>query len=167
MNASAEDIRWQGDLDRADRDTGGGGTYPLVHVRTPTYRRPEDLKRCLQSLQRQTWSNWICDVFDDDPDASGRDVVGEMGDSRIRYRRNATQKFASANIDQCFSSANPHGADYFCVVEDDNAILPDFMETGIADCLEYGVEILLRDQLVLPSNEAPPSGSDAWKAAPA
>ncbi len=42
----------------------------LVHIRTPTYKRPAALKRALQSMIAQTWENWVCDVYDDDPDAA-------------------------------------------------------------------------------------------------
>jgi glycosyltransferase involved in cell wall biosynthesis len=119
----------------------------LVHIRTPTYRRPEALARALRSMQAQTWSNWVCDVFDDDPHGSGEAVVRDLGDARIAYHKNARQHFASMNIDQCFSRDNPHNADYFCVVEDDNFILDTFIEANIALCRAQGVEIVLRNQL--------------------
>ena len=121
---------------------------PLVHIRTPTYRRDAALRRCLESMRAQTWSNWVCDVFDDDPEASGAAICEEIGDDRISYHRNAPQKYASANIDQCFSSANPHDADYFCVVEDDNYILPAFIEENIGACRRFDVGLVLRNQYV-------------------
>jgi Glycosyltransferases involved in cell wall biogenesis len=126
----------------AERNAG------LVHVRTPTYKRPEALKRALSSLIAQTWANWVCDVYDDDPDQSGRLALEALGDPRIRYTHNAPQRFASKNIDQCFTAVNPHDADYFCVVEDDNYILPTFFEENIALCRDNNIEIVLRNQLV-------------------
>ncbi len=124
------------------------GAQALTHIRTPTYKRPEQLRRCLESLQNQTFENWICDVYDDDPQGSARAVVQAMGDPRIVHRQNATQKFASRNIDQCFSRMNPHDADYFCVVEDDNFILPRFVEDNIRICETQKVEIVFRNQLI-------------------
>ncbi len=121
---------------------------PLVQVRTPTYRRPEALRRALSSLRKQGWRNWICDVYDDDPAGSAQPVCAGLGDSRIRYHHNPTQLFASRNIDHCYSAANPHGAEYFCVLEDDNQLLPGFLEANIELCREAGVEIVLRNQLV-------------------
>jgi hypothetical protein len=120
----------------------------LVHVRTPTYRRPEALKRALGSMIAQSWQNWVCDVYDDDPDQSGRQACAALGDSRIRYNHNSPQKFASRNIDGCFSAQNPHNADYFCVVEDDNWILPEFFAENIGICRSQGLEIVLRNQLI-------------------
>src|SRR5690554_195692 len=120
----------------------------LVHIRTPTYKRPAALKRTLQSMIDQTWENWVCDVYDDDPAQSGRAVCEAMGDPRIRYTHNRAQLFASRNIDSCFTAENPHRADYFCVVEDDNFIMPTFCAENIALCRTQGVEIVLRNQLV-------------------
>lgn len=118
----------------------------LVHIRTPTYKRPEALRRALQSMIDQSWPDWVCDVYDDDPDQAGRAVVTALDDPRIRYTPNTPQLFASRNIDHCFTAENPHGAEYFCVVEDDNFILPEFCAANIALARQQGVEIVLRNQ---------------------
>jgi hypothetical protein len=120
----------------------------LVHFRTPTYKRPEALRRALESMIAQSVSSWICDVFDDDPSEAGRLVAAELGDPRIRYTANKPQRLASRNIDHCFTADNPHGAEYFCVVEDDNFLMPSFCEANIALTKREGVEIVLRNQLV-------------------
>lgn len=120
----------------------------LVHIRTPTYNRTDALRRCLLGMQTQSHENWICEVFDDSPDATGRKVVEELADPRIRYVHNSPRRFASKNIDGCFSKENPHNADYFCVVEDDNLILPTFLEENIDLCLSKSVEVVFRNQLV-------------------
>ncbi|BDA83379.1 hypothetical protein Sa4125_09210 [Aureimonas sp. SA4125] len=120
----------------------------LVHIRTPTYKRPAALRRALEGLRDQTWQNWVCDVYDDDPDAAGELVCSEIGDPRIRHHRNAPRRYASKNIDQCFSRENPHGASYFFVLEDDNLVLPTFIEQNIELMRTYGVALLLRNQVV-------------------
>lgn len=118
----------------------------LVHIRTPTYKRPEALRRALYSMIDQSWPHWICDVYDDDPEQAARAVVASIGDARIRYTANTPQLFASKNIDHCFTADNPHGAEFFCVVEDDNFILPDFCAGNIALVREQNVEVVLRNQ---------------------
>jgi len=123
-------------------------TNPLVHVRTTAYRRPDALRRALEGLRAQTVSDWVCDVHDDDPDRSGKAVVEALGDPRIRYTANSPRRFASRNLDRCFSRFNPHGAEYFCVLEDDNQVLPRFFEENIRICETRGVEIVLRNQFV-------------------
>lgn len=119
----------------------------LVHIRTPTYKRPDALRRALYSMIDQSWPHWVCDVYDDDPDQAARSVVTAIGDARIRYTANTPQRFASKNIDQCFTAENPHGAEFFCVVEDDNFILPDFFAANMALMAEEKVEIVLRNQV--------------------
>lgn len=119
----------------------------LVSVRTPTYRRPAMLKRALASIIAQDVESWRCDVYDDDPAGSARVVCEAIGDSRIIYHHNQPQLFASRNIDHCFTADNPHGAAFFCVVEDDNYLLPGFFAQNIAICRERQVELVLRNQL--------------------
>jgi glycosyltransferase involved in cell wall biosynthesis len=119
----------------------------LVSVRTPAYRRPAMLKRALASIIAQDVENWRCDVYDDDPAGSGREVCDAFGDSRIIYHHNQPQLFASRNIDHCFTAENPHHAEFFCVVEDDNYLLPGFFAENIAICRERQVELVLRNQL--------------------
>ncbi len=120
----------------------------LVHVRAPTYKRPELLRRALTSLQAQTWQHWVCDIYDDDPDGAGFQVCQDLGDPRIHYNHNQPQKYASRNINACFTLNNPRNADYFCVVEDDNYLFPDFMADNIAMCRTHKVNLVLRNQLI-------------------
>lgn len=120
----------------------------LVHVRTPTYRRPEMLHRALTQLQGQTHAEWVCEILDDDPEQSAREVLEAFSDHRIHYRPNRHQRFASANIDQCFTRENPFDAEFFFVLEDDNQILPTFMAENISACDHDGVEIVLRNQFM-------------------
>ena len=103
------------------------------------------LRRALQSLIDQTWRDWVCDVYDDDPAAAGRSVCDALADPRIFYHQNLPQRFASKNIDRCFTAENPHGADFFCVVEDDNQLLPRFMQDNIELCARHAVEIVFRN----------------------
>ena len=119
-----------------------------VHFRTPTYKRPVALRRALESMIAQTSSDWVCDVYDDDPSRSAEQVVADLDDPRIRYTANTPQLFASRNIDHCFTAENPHGAEFFCVVEDDNLVLPEFIAQNIALARKEGVEIVLRNQLI-------------------
>ena len=119
-----------------------------VHVRTPTYKRPEALKRCIEAMQAQSWQDWVCDVYDDDPAGSAKAVVDQLSDPRVFFNQNNPQRYASKNIDQCFSRENPRGADFFCVVEDDNFILPEFLADNIRICREHSVHLVMRNQLM-------------------
>jgi glycosyltransferase involved in cell wall biosynthesis len=120
----------------------------LTLVRMPTYRRPELLARALNSLRAQTITNWRCIVYDDSPDELSKGVCEAFQDERIVHVFNAPRKFAAANIDQCFARSDE--ADYFFVLEDDNFVLPSFIEDNIATLRERGVSIVLRNQYIAP-----------------
>ncbi|MDV6331085.1 hypothetical protein [Asticcacaulis sp. 201] len=87
-------------------------------------------------------------MYDDDPLGAGEAVCVALGDSRVFYHKNQPQKFASRNIDQCFSAENPRDADYFCVVEDDNFILDSFFAANIEVCNTENVQVVLRNQKI-------------------
>ena len=127
----------------------------LVQVRTPTYKRPEALRRAIGSVIAQSWRHWLIDVYDDDPEQAGGHICAEFADPRIRYHHNSPQRFASKNIDSCFSSDNPENADYFCVLEDDNFLLPEFFAQNIALCRERGVDVVLRNQFIEHASATP------------
>lgn len=128
---------------------------PLVLVRTPTYRRPDLLARALRCLQAQTHEDWICEVRDDCPDGSARAVVEELGDPRIRHVHNRPQKFMVRNLDDCFLRENPHGADFFFMLEDDNQVRPGFMARGREIIEQMGVTICQLNQVIEHDSRTP------------
>lgn len=121
---------------------------PLVLVRTPTYRRPELLRRAMRCLQAQSHQDWVCEVRDDCPDSSARSVVEELGDPRIHYVPNRPQKFMVRNLDDCFRKENPFQADYFFMLEDDNQVRPEFMARGCEIIEQQGVHICQINQVI-------------------
>lgn len=121
---------------------------PLVLVRTPTYRRPSQLKRALNCLQAQTHQDWVCEVRDDCPDNSAQQTVEEINDPRIQYIANRPQQFLIANLDACFRLENSYSADYFFMLEDDNQVKANFMERGIQIIEQSGVSICQINQVI-------------------
>lgn len=121
---------------------------PLVLVRTPTYRRPDLLKRAMKCLQEQTHEDWVCEIRDDCPDGSARATIESLEEPRIRYTQNSPQKFMVRNLDDCYLRENPYGADYFFMLEDDNQVQPGFMRRGIDIIEQAGVNICQMNQVV-------------------
>jgi hypothetical protein len=130
--------------------TGGSGVggAGLCEVRVPTYRRPALLDRALRSLLDQTWTEWVALVLDDSLHEEGRAVVESLGDSRITYRRNRNQLGAAGNLDQAFTTGPMVGGRFACIVEDDNWLLPTFIEQNVATLEASGCHLMLRNQLV-------------------
>ena len=121
---------------------------PLALVRTPTYRRPAFLRRAISCVQAQSHQDWVCEVRDDCPDASGRAVVEDVGDQRVRYVHNQPQKFMCRNLDDCFLKENPYKADFFCMLEDDNQFRPEFLARGLEIIEQEGVTICMLNQVI-------------------
>jgi glycosyltransferase involved in cell wall biosynthesis len=123
-------------------------TMPLVLVRTPTYRRPSQLKRALNCLQAQTHQDWVCEVRDDCPDKSAQKIIEEINDPRIKYISNRPQQYLIANLDACFRLENQYSADYFFMLEDDNQIKENFIDRGIQIIEQNGVSICQINQVI-------------------
>jgi glycosyltransferase involved in cell wall biosynthesis len=114
----------------------------------PAYNRPRLLVRAIKSLQGQTVSDWSCRVFDDSHGDDVARAIQEIGDPRVAYVKNTPRKGAGPNIDQCFSKSSAHAAEYFFVLEDDNYLLPRFIEDNIAKMSQSGTSVLLRNQYI-------------------
>lgn len=121
---------------------------PLCEVRIPTYKRPALLRRCLSHLERQTERDFICVIFDDSPDREAEAVVADFPNLAIDYRPNPRNLGISLNLGQCFCTKPWHDAAYAFCCEDDNYILPNFIEENIKICTEHNVRILLRDTAI-------------------
>ncbi len=120
---------------------------PLCEIRVPTYRRPNLLRRALQSVLDQTYPNWICCVFDDCPQQSAAPIVEAFCDPRFIYMANKSQMRAIGNIDQCFRNTAFVKGDFACVLEDDNYMLPAGLQGQLAIIEETGVDLLISAQL--------------------
>jgi glycosyltransferase involved in cell wall biosynthesis len=73
------------------RDTAAGGEclMPIdISVVIPTFRRPDQLRRTLDSVRAQRGVTTEVVVVDDCPDGSAAATVGERGDPTITYVRN-------------------------------------------------------------------------------
>lgn len=61
----------------------------LVSIVTPVHNRRDELRRCLASLQAQTYRNFEAIVVDDASTIDVKSIVDEVGDPRFIYVRNA------------------------------------------------------------------------------
>jgi glycosyltransferase involved in cell wall biosynthesis len=59
---------------------------PVVSVIIPTYNQADLLKRSLQSLRDQTFSDWEAIIIDNHSDDETKEVVDTLRDSRIQYQ---------------------------------------------------------------------------------
>lgn len=117
-------------------------------VRIPTYKRPRLLKRALQSLLNQTYTNWKGIIYDDSPEREAMQVVNAFDDERLIYKPNEKNLGGAGNIDQCFHTSPIVGGMCACILEDDNLLRPDFIEKNIQVLKKKNVKVVLRNQEV-------------------
>jgi glycosyltransferase involved in cell wall biosynthesis len=120
----------------------------LCEIRIPTYNAPELLQRALLSLISQSHTNWAAIIFDDSTDAKSEEIVAHLKDSRIVYRRNPCRLGAAKNINQAFRKEPYLSGHYFCVLEDDNWLLPLCLVRNVSELSGSSSALLLRNQRI-------------------
>jgi GT2 family glycosyltransferase len=118
----------------------------LCEVRITTHKRPDLLRRCLNSLIGQTYSDWKALILDDSLQQEGRAVVEETNDPRIIYQPNPVNLGRTKNLDAAFQSTSMIGGQYAFVLEDDNYLYDSFIADNIRSLEENQVAIVLRNQ---------------------
>jgi glycosyltransferase involved in cell wall biosynthesis len=100
-----------------------------VRVFLFTYRRPSLLRRALQSLLGQTFTDWICELHNDDPtDPEPRAVLTELAgqDARFIYCAHETNLGPIRTFNLAFAGGpEPFAA----ILEDDNWWEPEMLAT--------------------------------------
>ncbi len=103
---------------------------PTVRVYLLTYRRAYLLPRALASLRAQTFTDWICELHNDDPDdALPGQMAAKTGDPRIRFVQHNENLGPNRTFNLVFQ---PCAERYVCLLEDDNWWEPTFLETLVA-----------------------------------
>lgn len=98
----------------------------LVSIIVPTYNRHELLREALQSVQRQTRSNWEVVVVSGgyDPDVS--EIVTSFGDPRFRCKHaRYTGRYGNHQRNVGILAAR---GEYFLFLDDDNLLEPHALE---------------------------------------
>jgi len=101
----------------------------LIRVFLLTCRRPKLLRRALDSLCKQTFTDWICELHNDAPeDDSPRELLESIGDPRITLHQHQNNWGAVKSFQHVFAG----GPEPFSsLLEDDNWWEPEFLETAL------------------------------------
>jgi len=118
----------------------------LVECRLPAYDRPDLLDRALRSLLAQTHREWVAIVMDDSRTQSGKAVVAAIGDPRIRYKQNTERLGSTGNLNQAFGPKPLAAGEFAFILEDDNAVTPDFMATALRRIAEARLNVISLNQ---------------------
>ena len=99
-------------------------------VYLPTFRRPQLLVRAVDSLIRQTFTDWLCELHNDDPHDTGpAELIDRIGDKRITVVTHSENLGATRTFNSFFKSIREP---FFALLEDDNWWEPEFLETMIS-----------------------------------
>jgi glycosyltransferase involved in cell wall biosynthesis len=103
----------------------------LIRVFVPTYRRHALLPRALESLRAQTFTDWTCEVHNDDPtDSFPAEFVKRLGDPRIELHNHARNLGAIGAFNLFY---HPTCEPFYSLLEDDNWWEPKFLDTMIRE----------------------------------
>ncbi|MFL5808244.1 MAG: glycosyltransferase family 2 protein, partial [Flavisolibacter sp.] len=98
---------------------------PKVSFCFTTYKRYEYLRSTLESVQRQTVSDFEVIVSDNDPEQSGRAIV-ESFDSRFKYFPNEQNLGMKKSFNR---SLDRSCGEFIVMIADDDPVYPDMLET--------------------------------------
>jgi glycosyltransferase involved in cell wall biosynthesis len=101
---------------------------PLVTFCTPTYNRPDFLRRTIESCVAQTYANFEIVITDNSANDDSAKMVAQINDPRIRYYSNNGNigSLASHNRLTTFIQGK-----YVQFLMDDDLIKPDFLERAV------------------------------------
>ncbi len=101
---------------------------PLATIIIPTYNEAGRLGLCIDSLRRQSVTDWEMIVVDDGSRDNTEEVVAAYGDPRIRYLRNATNLGEPASRNVGIQAAQ---CEYIFFVDADCVAAVDWLEQGL------------------------------------
>ncbi len=97
---------------------------PWVSFCMTTYKRPEFLRKQLQTLAQQTFTDFQVIISDNDPEGSGEVVVREFNDPRVLYFRNEENLGMVKSFNRSLSRAR---SEFVVMITDDDPVYPDML----------------------------------------
>ena len=96
---------------------------------TPTYKRRDLLKRAIQSVLRQTYTEWEMLIVNDSPDdQSHQSFATSIADPRIHYFVNDTNRGVNYSRNRALDSIS-EDSDWVVFLDDDDYFAPDALAT--------------------------------------
>jgi glycosyltransferase involved in cell wall biosynthesis len=122
------------DPKRAETSPSARAAQPLVSVLTPVYNTEKYLSECIQSVLRQTYTNWEYVIVDNQSNDGSAEIAQSYAklDSRIRVVRNEKHLSMMENANQAFRYMSAQSK-YCKVIHADDWMFPE--------CLAQMVEV--------------------------
>lgn len=136
----------------------------MVSVIMPTFNRAHTLRRAVDSVLRQTLSDWELIVVDDGSTDDTPALLEEYQDGRIRMIRHPENRGVTAAKNTAFDAMR---GEWFTVLDSDDELTPDALEV-IMDCAgRTGADAITCDCVDPSSGALTGTGptSDGWLSA--
>jgi GT2 family glycosyltransferase len=103
---------------------------PLITTIIPTYRRPQQLRRAIQSVLAQTYPHFQIYVYDNASGDETIDVVAALAkeDPRVHYFCHSENIKAAPNFEYGMLQVK---TPFFSILSDDDILLPEFYQTAM------------------------------------
>jgi glycosyltransferase involved in cell wall biosynthesis len=99
---------------------------PLVSFCVSTYKRHVHLLSTLESIRKQSFTDFEVIVSDNDPEASGKTVVEGFDDNRFKYYPNAENLGMKKSFNKSLERSS---GKYIVMIADDDPVYPHMLET--------------------------------------
>ena len=116
---------------------------PTVSVILPVFNRAATLRRCVESVRAQTFTDWELIAVDDASTDASVAVLEEFADPRIRVLRHDTNRGPGAARNTALAAAR---GEFFALIDSDDEWLPGKLDAQLAllrDCDLCGCEYWL------------------------
>ncbi len=122
---------------------------PLVSIIIPTYNRAEDLKRALQSVFDQTFTDWEVLVVDKHSVDDTDNLIKSFSDSRIKLFKIHNEGVIAASRNLGLKHAL---GEYIAFLDSDDWWLPKKLEESIK-CMNQGAEVVYHDLYIVTKSD--------------
>lgn len=127
-----------------------------LNIAIPTYKRPEQLVDCINSIAKQIEKYRECvsiTIFDDSLSDINNDVINSAKskyDIKLDYYKNKINYGIDGNIDNCLSSGD---SEYILVLGEDDVLMPNALKIIIGMIEEYSPEIVYTSYVYLSNDK--------------
>ncbi|HAE36351.1 TPA: glycosyltransferase family 2 protein [Candidatus Nomurabacteria bacterium] len=113
---------------------------PKVSICIPAYKEPELIKICLESIVKQTFSNYEVVITDDSPNNELGIIINSYKDKikNIRYYKNESNKGSPENWNECVRKAQ---GEYIKIIHHDDWFVDETCLQKFVDLLDNNPEV--------------------------
>lgn len=119
---------------------------PRVSLIIRTCKRPETLRKTLESLRHQTYKNFEIVIIEDDKALCGAMVAKEFSDLDVTYKAMGKNVGRAVAANEGFSIAK---GDYLNLLDDDDYLMPDHIELAVAAAQKEQVDMVFLQGIAL------------------